>query len=84
MYLSPLETQDFQGQIRLLQQGLPLPSVLGSYQGFQQIVQVAFDAFTQDEAAIAGEFTGMVARRENQIIRFRDDDQFLSSRHMRP
>jgi hypothetical protein len=41
---------------RLCQQGLPLPSVLGTNQGFQQIVQVAFDAFPQHEAVIAGEF----------------------------
>jgi hypothetical protein len=64
---SHLEAEDFQVQIGLLQQGLSLPSVLGPDQGFQQIVQVAFDAFAQHEAMVAGKFAGMVARPETAL-----------------
>jgi hypothetical protein len=60
-----------------------LPSVRGTDEDFQQIVQVAFDAFTQHEAVIAGKLGGMLARPENQVIRFRDDNQLLVSRHLR-
>ena len=60
--LPNLETQDFQGQVRLLQQGLSLPSVLGPKERLQQIVQVAFQTFAQNEAVVAGESAGVVAR----------------------
>ena len=74
-----LEAEDFQDQVGLLQQGLPLPGVLGPDQDFQQVVQVPFDPFAQHEAVVAGEFARVVARPQDQVIRLRDDDQFFVS-----
>jgi hypothetical protein len=56
-----LKAQDFQSQVRLLQQGLPLPSVLGTDEDFQQVVQVAFDAFPQHKAVVARKSTRVMA-----------------------
>jgi len=50
-----LETQDFQAQVRLFQQGLALPGVLGPDQGFQQVIQVALDPLAQHKTVVAGE-----------------------------
>ena len=43
----------------------------------QQVVEVAFNAFAQHEAVIAGEFARVVARPQDQVIRLRDDHQFF-------
>jgi hypothetical protein len=72
-----LEPQDFEDQVRLLQQGLALLGVLGLDQGLQKVIEVAFDAFAEDEAVIAGEFAGVIAGPQDQVIRLRDDRQFL-------
>ena len=64
-------------QVGLLQQFLPLPGVLGPDQDFQQVVQVSFDAFAQHEAVVPGEFAGVIARPQDQVIGLRDDDQFF-------
>ena len=72
-----LEAEDFQNEVGLLQQFLALPGVLGPDQDFQQVVEVPFDAFAQHEAVVAGEFAGVIARPQDQVIRLRDDDQFF-------
>jgi hypothetical protein len=61
-------------RIRLLQQGLPLPSVLGTDEDFQQIVQVAFDAFTQHEAVVARKSTCVMAGPQDQVVGLGDDN----------
>jgi hypothetical protein len=72
-----LESQDFENEVGFLQQLLTLAGVPGPNEDFQQVVQVAFDAFTQHEAVIPREFAGVITSPQNQVIRFRDDDQFL-------
>jgi hypothetical protein len=39
--------------------------------------RIAFDAFAQDEAVIAGEFAGVIATPQDQIVGLGDDRQFL-------
>ena len=52
-----LEAEDFQQQVRLLQQLLALPGGLRPDEDFQQVVQITLDAFAQHEAVVAGELT---------------------------
>ena len=61
----------------MLQQFLAQLGVLGPNEDFQQIIEISFDAFAQDETVIAGEFAGMVAGPQDQVIRLGDDDQFF-------
>jgi hypothetical protein len=56
---------------------LTIASVFSPYQRFQEVVQVPLDALAQDEAVVAGELAGVMARPEDQVICLRDDDQFL-------
>ena len=76
-----LEPQDLQGQVGVFQESLALPRVLGPDQRLQQGVQVAFDPLAQDKAVIAGEPARVVAGPEDQVIRFRDNPQFLGFFH---
>jgi hypothetical protein len=72
-----LEAEDFENEISLLQQLLPLAFVFGPDQVFQQIVEVPLNAFAEHKTMVAGEFPGVIARPQNQVIRLRDDNQFL-------
>jgi hypothetical protein len=51
-------------------QRLPLPTVLGTNEDFQQFVQVAFDAFTQHEAVVARKSIRVMTGPQDQIIGF--------------
>ena len=74
---SHLEAQDFQNQVGLLQQGLPLPIVLRSDQDFQQVVEIAFNPLAQHGAVVARKLVRVLARPQDQVIRLRDDNQFF-------
>jgi hypothetical protein len=54
-----------------------LPGIFGQDQCLQQIVQIPLNPFAQHEAVVAREFTRVIARPQNQVIRLGDDDQFL-------
>jgi hypothetical protein len=74
-----LKAKDFEHQVRSFQQGLALPGVFRLDQSLQQVVEVAFDAFAQHEAVIAGEFARVVAAPQDQVIGLGDDGQFICS-----
>ena len=62
--------------------GPPGPSrrllgVLRPDQGFQQVVEIAFDPLAEHEPMITGEAAGVVARPEDQVVSLGDHDQFL-------
>jgi hypothetical protein len=67
----------------LLQQELSLPSVLGPDEAFKEIVQVALDALSQYKTMVTGEFAGVTARPQDQLVNFRDNNQLLIFRHLR-
>ncbi len=80
---SHLEAEDFKTEVRFLQKPLAVLGVLGGDQRFEQPIEFSFDPFAQDEAVVAGEFAGVVAGPENQIVSLGDDDQFLVFFHWR-
>ena len=51
--------------------------MLGGDQRFEQPIEVSFDPLAQHEAVVAGEFAGVVAGPENQVVSLGDHDQFL-------
>jgi hypothetical protein len=51
--------------------------VLGLDQCLRQAVEVAFDAFAQDVAVIAGEATRVIAGPEDRVVSLRDHYQLL-------
>ena len=61
----------------MLEQFLPLLGILRPDEDFQQIVQIPFDPFPQHEAVVPRELPRVIARPQNQVIRLRDDYQFL-------
>jgi hypothetical protein len=74
-----LESQDFEHDVCLLQQGMTLLRVLGLDQSLQQVVEVAFDAFTQHEAVISWELARVLATPQDQVVGLGDDDQVICS-----
>jgi hypothetical protein len=72
-----LEPEDLQREVGLLQQLLAVLRVFGSYQGLQQVVDVAFDAFSQHKTVVPRKFAGVVAGPEYQVIGLGDYGQFL-------
>jgi hypothetical protein len=71
---SHLEPQDFQREIRLIQQRLSLTSVPGSDERFQQIIEVAFDPFAEDKPMIPWEAAGVAARPQKEVVSLGDDE----------
>ena len=51
--------------------------VLGGDECLQQVVEVSLDPLAEHEPVVAGEFAGVVARPEKQVVSFGDHDQFL-------
>ena len=51
-----------------------MPSVLGTNQRFQQVVQVPLDAFAQHKAMIARKLARVMTGPENQVVGLGDDD----------
>src|ERR1022692_2099845 len=72
-----LEAEDFEHQVRFFQQGLALLGVLGLDQCLQQVIEIAFDAFAQHEAMVAGEFASVIAGPKDQVVGLGDDGEFL-------
>ena len=56
---------------------MTLLGVLRPDQDFQQIVEAPLDPLAQHEAVVTGEFAGMVAGPQDQVIRLGDDDGFF-------
>jgi len=59
-----------------------LLGVLRPDQGFQQVVEIAFDPLAEHEPMITGEAAGVVARPEDQVVSLGDHDQFLVFFHL--
>ena len=59
------------------EQYIPLAGVLGPDQRLQQLVEIALDAFAQDEAMLAREFAGVVTTPQDQVVGLGDDHHFL-------
>ncbi len=72
-----LEPEDLQREVGVFEEPLTVLGVLPPDQGFQQVVEVALDPLAQDEAVVAGEFAGMDAGLEDQVVSLGDHDQFL-------
>jgi hypothetical protein len=74
-----LEAEDFQEKVGLLQQIVAFPPILGPEESFQQVVQVALDAFAEHKAVVAGELAGVVTGPQDEIVGLRDDDELFMS-----
>ena len=76
-----LEPEDLQVQVRFFEQSLTVLGVLGLDKGFEQVVEISFDPFTQHETVVAGKLTRVVARPENQVVGLGNYDQFRGFFH---
>ena len=75
----PSNSFHLQVDIGLLQQFLAVSRVLRPDQDFQQVVKVPFNSFPQHKTVVAGKFTCVIARPQDQVIGLGDNDQFFVS-----